>query len=93
MQTDRKSDKSKTQQNTQTDGESRRDAEMVDVDKLPPQQTKAKVYSGLLFIENLRNVKQTLANEFFITYVGFWNDCGESTGTAVDFVFNYMKVR
>lgn len=65
---------------------------MVEVGQTVQQQTKPKVYSGLLFIENLRNVKQTLANEFFITYVSFWNDCPESTNSAVDFVFNYMKV-
>lgn len=65
---------------------------MIEVDKTNQQQTKPKVYSGLLFIENLRNVKQSLANEFFITYVSFWNDCPESTNSAVDFVFNYMKV-
>lgn len=56
------------------------------------QQEKSKVYNGLLFIENLKNVKESSASEFFITYEGFWNECHESTNYAVDFTFNYLKV-
>lgn len=65
---------------------------MVDVAReKPPQETK--VYSGLLFIEGLRNVKDLQPIEYFITYEGFWNDCQETTETTdEDFIFNYLKV-
>lgn len=69
-----------------------RDTAMVDVDKIRIVP-KSKVYSGLLFIESLRNVKDQVPAEYFVTYEGFWNECQESTEASVDYVFNYLKVR
>lgn len=69
-----------------------RDTAMVDVDKIRIVP-KSKVYSGLLFIEGLRNVKDQIPAEYFVTYEGFWNECQESTDVSVDYIFNYLKVR
>lgn len=68
-----------------------RDTTMVDVDKIKIPQ-KSKVYRGLLFIEGLRNVKDHVQAEYFVTYEGFWNECHESTEASVDHLFNYLKV-
>lgn len=64
---------------------------MIDVEKAN-NQLKSKVYSGLLFIEGLRNIKDSSPSDYFITYEGFWNECQESTEASVDSIFNYLKV-
>lgn len=64
---------------------------MVDVEKEKPA-VKTKVYSGLLFVEGLRNVKEQRPAEYFITYEGLWNQCEETSGVSVDLTFNYLKV-
>lgn len=69
-----------------------RDTAMVDVDKIR-NVLKSKVYTGLLFIEGLRNVKDQVPTEYFVTYEGFWNECQESTEASIDYLFNYLKVR
>ena len=89
VQTDKPSTSSR-QQNTNAI-EHERDTEMIDVEKVN-SQLKSKVYSGLLFIESLRNIKDPSASEYFITYEGFWNECQESTETSVKSIFNYLKV-
>lgn len=50
-----------------------------------------KIYCGLLFIEEIRNVKNEKTAEYFITYEGFWNKCQERTETSVNGFFNYLK--
>lgn len=68
-----------------------RDTEMVDVER-DKNSVTSKVYNGLLFIEELRNVKDRLPVDYFITYEGFWNECQESTDISIALVFNYLKV-
>ena len=67
-----------------------KDTEMVAVDERRP--ARSKIYCGLLFIEQLRNVKETPASDFFVTYEGFWNQCLESTEVTVELVLSYLKV-
>lgn len=50
-----------------------------------------KIYSGLLFIEEIRNVKNEHTADYFITYEGFWNKCQERTEISVNGLFNYLK--
>lgn len=73
------------------DGLDDRDTEMIDVEKEKPTM-KTKVYSGLLFVEGLRNVKEQRPVEYFITYEGLWNQCQETSCISVDLIFNYLKV-
>jgi hypothetical protein len=54
---------------------------------------KSQLYQGLLFIEEIRNIKSGSSSEHFITYEGFWNECQESTQISVGMVFNYLKVQ
>lgn len=85
-------DKSSTSKNTNSDASIEyKDTEMVDVDN-KKNSAKSKVYRGLLFIEELRNIKDHSQTEYFITFEGFWNECHESTETCVNCVFNYLKV-
>lgn len=63
---------------------------MVDVEKAG-KQFKSKIYHGLLYIDDLRNVKNETSVEYFINYEGFWNECQESTEESVDLSFNYLK--
>jgi len=74
--------------------EDHRDTEMVDVEKdIKDSNRKAKVYQGLLFIEELKSTKdQKSSSEYFITYDGFWNECQEMTEVSVSNIFNYLKV-
>ena len=69
---------------------SNEDSEMVDVEKAG-KQLKSKIYHGLLYIDELRNVKKETSVEYFINYEGFWNECHESTEESVDLSFNYLK--
>jgi hypothetical protein len=70
-----------------------RDTEMIDVEIKSKNNPKSKVYQGLLFVEELRNIKDQNTPEFFITFNGFWNDCQEVTNNSVDLKFNYLKVK
>lgn len=91
VQTD-KTPANSLQRNTNSiDGLEEKDAEMIDVEKVN-NQLKSKVYSGLIFIEGLRNIKDPSPAEYFITYEGFWNECQESTEASVESIFNYLKV-
>lgn len=67
-----------------------RDTEMIDVE-LKDNRTSSKVYHVAIFIESLKNMKDTGQKEYFITYEGFWNQCQESTETSVNYIFNYLK--
>lgn len=67
-----------------------KDTEMVSVDTRKP--VASKIYSGLLFIEELRNNKEDFSTEYFVTYEGFWNQCQEVTENSIDQIFNYLKV-
>ncbi|CRK98440.1 CLUMA_CG011797, isoform A [Clunio marinus] len=90
LQTD-KSSANKNRNNLNFDIESdEKDSQMVDVGK-ENSNLRTKVYRGLLFIEGLRNVKDQLQSEYFITYDGFWNECQESTESYDSFTFNYLK--
>lgn len=51
----------------------------------------SKVFVGLLFIENLHNVRDPSLSDFFITYNGFWNECQETTELSTNLVFNHLK--
>lgn len=67
----------------------RGDVEMVDME-VKNSRTKSKIFHVLIFIEGLRNVKDC-GREYFITYEGFWNECQESTGVSLNYLFNYIK--
>lgn len=91
MQTDKTSIGSHQHIANAADRLDERDAEMIDVAKAD-NQLKSKVYSGLLFLGSLRNIKDASPAEYFITYEGFWNECQESTESSVNSLFNYLKV-
>lgn len=91
VQTEKSSMGSRLANTNPRDGPDDRDTEMVDVEREKNAVT-SKVYSGLLFIEGLRNVKDRSPVDYFITYEGFWNECQESTDFSVELVFNYLKV-
>ena len=58
------------------------------------QPSLPQIYKGLLFIEELKNLKVISNNNFFMTYGGFWNDYNqENTQLSNDVIFNHLKVR
>lgn len=58
------------------------------------QALTPQIYKGLLFIEELKNLKVIANNNFFMTYEGFWNDYNqENTQLSDDVIFNHLKVR
>lgn len=46
---------------------------------------------GILFIDEIRNMRHDGVAEYFITYESFWNACLEKTEICANGLFNYFK--
>lgn len=89
---DGRSSKDDRQENKTNHVEKKEEGSAVDFQN-KDKVLNSKIYQGLLFIEELRNVKEHGSSfEYFVTYEGFWNECHERTQTSISLVLNYLKV-
>lgn len=82
----------KTESNSYKSHKDEENMMIVESDHPGNSREASKVFHGILFIENLKNMKEIGPTNYFVNYEGFWNYCTESTDVCSNYVFNYLKV-